>query len=88
MSVAASQPQEFLCLVTWLQTFPVFTLKIIDGKDGEIAFDTVVDALSSLPASRCVLKNPTNKQTSDRSTVSSPRAQTSYNALFIENISD
>ena len=48
----ATDDSELVALVTWLQTFPVFTHCIIDGHDGKIALDTVLDALGSLPVAR------------------------------------
>ena len=53
-AAAGGKPHELVALVSWLQTFPVFTLKIIDGKDGDIAEETVSESLSSLQASRYV----------------------------------
>jgi hypothetical protein len=49
---AAGGSQDLQALVCWLQTFPVFDFKVIDGEDGEVAAETVFETLSSLEAAR------------------------------------
>lgn len=44
--------QELAALVTWLQTFDSFSLKIVDGIKGKVATDSVLDALSGIQATR------------------------------------
>jgi hypothetical protein len=43
---------ELVALVTWLQTFESFPHRIVDGSDGKIALETVLDALGSKATAR------------------------------------
>ncbi|GKY90474.1 hypothetical protein MPSEU_000021200 [Mayamaea pseudoterrestris] len=55
-SNGTSETTDIVALVNWLQTFSSFTHRIVNGHDGEIALETVLDALGSQAVARSILK--------------------------------
>ena len=58
-TMAVNDDKELVALVTWLQTFEVFSHRIVDGQNGKVALDTVLDALNNPATTRCVFREAT-----------------------------